>query len=331
MIPAAGENGGKAKRWRPIAASRTPYDRPSGDGSVGGSNNWLSQATRKIADGAGRVMRSVLWLDSSSSSSADGTESSCSDGEDEANTDACCSGPSSQDGKPKNGRADGDIGGANLDYVLMGWGSETKRAIVMLLMQETFSKEESECMIDIIKSRNADDPHSENRPVAAPDAHSTDICCNAVMEARKWMNERKLRSLTKSASPSGPTFCSYSYSSSPSVTGQYGSPIEIARSYMRSHSPSHMKTVAAYMTPQPERMLSLCEGSPCPNRGKSLFISEDISPVGSCDAAEDAQLKVLERSQEINAHGGAKRIILARPWPWNWTPRRSPNHVNKNP
>ncbi|CAM8970434.1 unnamed protein product [Rhodiola kirilowii] len=311
-------SGGKAARIRRVAASPTPYDRAPSGSSEGGCPNWLSSATRRIAESAGRVVRSVFMSDSSSSF---GAESSSSD--DEVNTYACSPDLYSLDRERKSVRSNEDTGGLKKDSGLTESGSETKRAIVMLLMQETFSEEECERFIHIIKSRIVDTSYSvdvqEKSPretpsrAIGPDMHSTDVCCIAVMEARKWINERKLRSDSKSFSPSSVTSCNYSYGSSSYNIKKTGSPVEIARSYMCGRPPSPMKTISAYMTPQSIRMHSFCEGSPLSNRGKALSFSEDLVAAVSRDVAEDTESTVIELRKETDALGGAANFNFSRP------------------
>lgn len=70
------QSGGKMVRHRRTARTRTPYDRPapSQSQSQPHSPNWLSRfvisPTRFIASGAGKLLSSVLDLESSSAASS---------------------------------------------------------------------------------------------------------------------------------------------------------------------------------------------------------------------------------------------------------------------
>lgn len=61
--------------------------------------------------------------------------------------------------------------------------------------------------------------------ICVSDECPTDVCCIALMEARKWMHEKKLRSDSISMSPSSVTSCNYSCGSSPYVSNH---PLEIS-------------------------------------------------------------------------------------------------------
>lgn len=78
------QSGGKMVRLRrtAVARNRTPYSRPSPPQPHPESPNWLSRfvisPTRFIASGAGKILTSVLDLESSPASSSSATSSSSS-------------------------------------------------------------------------------------------------------------------------------------------------------------------------------------------------------------------------------------------------------------
>ncbi|KAF3509446.1 hypothetical protein F2Q69_00009778 [Brassica cretica] len=81
----------------------------------------------------------------------------------------------------------------------------SKRVIEQLLMQETFAREEGDRLIDIIKARVVDHPnvlasndgrHSDNG--MASEVNVGEMSNKAVMEAKRWLEEKKSASNSKS-------------------------------------------------------------------------------------------------------------------------------------
>ncbi|XP_061364338.1 protein KAKU4-like isoform X2 [Gastrolobium bilobum] len=212
-------SGGKILRSRRNAATagKTPYDRPPR------SPNWLSRfvlsPTRFVA---GKLVSSVLDLESSP------TSSSASDSGDEEiatvkdNSDI----PFEGDNAVKKGL-----------QPLIGSGAN-KHVIEQLLMQETFSREEGDRLISIIRSRRVDYPAEDDgdkRPRDMPNStlgsDSPDLYSAAVMEAKKWLQEKKLG--LDSNSDLGYGSHSLTSVKLPQAFEDGGSPVDVAKSYMR--------------------------------------------------------------------------------------------------
>ncbi|XP_065849148.1 protein KAKU4 isoform X2 [Euphorbia lathyris] len=235
-------SGGKILRARRTAAPRTPYDRPSHllPNSSPQNPNWLSKLiispTRMIATGAGKLFSTFLSESSSSSSSSDDDFTSEDDSGDAYVDDD--TGVSTQDANKLE-----KFDSSGKDPQAIEWKSETKRAIERLLMQETFSREECDRLTYIIKSRVVD-PHVSG----GIDGRLSNICTrafgSAVTEAKKWVEQKKLGSNSKPQLEYGT--CSLNTAVSlHGVEGEIGSPVDLAKSYMRERppwaSPSHIQ------------------------------------------------------------------------------------------
>ncbi|WCJ30523.1 Protein KAKU4 [Euphorbia peplus] len=237
-------SGGKILRPRRTSAPtrRTPYDRPPNPSPPPPQNpNWLSKLilspTRIIASGAGKLLSALRSdSDSSSSSSSDGDLSSDGDSDDVHNDN----GASSQDANQLE-----KFDSLGKDLQAIEWKSETKRAIERLLMQETFSREECDRLTYIIKSRVVDPPVtggidgrlSDIRIRAfGNDVDMPDLCGAAVTEAKRWLEEKKLGSNSKPQLEYG-TYSLNTAVSPHGIEGEIGSPVDLAKSYMRERPP----------------------------------------------------------------------------------------------
>ncbi|KAF2302797.1 hypothetical protein GH714_008487 [Hevea brasiliensis] len=197
-------SGGKLVRPRRTTAPRTPYERPLRllPNSASQNPNWLSSLilspTRMIATGAGKVLSSVFGpVSSSSSSSLPVAISSVYVIHGILKTIIVTA--KNQTFEKKNS--------LRKDTQAIEWKSETKRAIEQLLMQETFSREECDRLTHIIKSRVVDssitgdlDGRLNEIPgrTVCSDVDMRDIRSTAITEAKKWLEEKKLGSNSKS-------------------------------------------------------------------------------------------------------------------------------------
>ncbi|XP_058181017.1 uncharacterized protein LOC131299480 isoform X2 [Rhododendron vialii] len=203
--------GGKIVRGRQIAAARarTPYDRPVAAGGAPSPNpNWLTglifPTSRIIATGATKLFSSVFGPETSSSSSSSGTDSSSEDGMDDGNDDYDV--PYDDGGRlDETGATSELIECFGSEPQLTAGKSEIKRVIEKLVMQETFSRKECDRLIEIIKSRVIDGSTMEEEkdgtlggiPNRTIGDVTPELCSKAVMEAKQWLEEKKVASSSK--------------------------------------------------------------------------------------------------------------------------------------
>lgn len=185
-------------RGRRIAAARTPYYRPTLEPPVPENPSWLVSTTRMIASGAGKLISSVFGSDSSSSSSSSssassGGESSAEDNVDDDNNDMDTSSHRA-DKLTKTEAATEIIKSFRKEPQPSTGKSETKCLIEQLLMQETFSREECDRLIEIIRSRAIGCPTADDGLYGRLSEHPDRIVDSdapmpdlrtAVMEAKK--------------------------------------------------------------------------------------------------------------------------------------------------
>ncbi|XP_074286839.1 protein KAKU4 [Silene latifolia] len=185
--------GGKITRnRRPPPSSRTPYARPSmppppEEQEDIENPNWLSNLiypAKVIASGAGKLL-SFFGNDDSSSSEDD------SENDDDEVDEA------ENDGSEK--------------VFSPSCKSENKRKIEELVLEETFSREEGNQLIRLIKSRIIGTPPTRNK---------------AVMEAKKWLLEKRSGSKKKLETELD--------SPSQFIRSEKGSPADMAKSYMQN-------------------------------------------------------------------------------------------------
>ncbi|KAE9586999.1 hypothetical protein Lal_00004674 [Lupinus albus] len=209
----------KILRPRRTSAARatTPYGRPAHPSP--NTPNWLSRyvisPTRFVASGAGKILSTVLDLDSSPTSSSD-TDSAAQEEEVDTFDDEDATG-----------------------------NDKNKHFIEQLVMQETFSREECDRLIEIVRSRVVDSHANDvvedkglgdmpNRIIGS-DTASPDLCSAAVMEAKKWLQEKKLGLNSKLDLDYGSH--SLSLATLPQALKDEGSPVDLAKSYMRTLPP----------------------------------------------------------------------------------------------
>ncbi|KAK8654636.1 hypothetical protein V6N13_107243 [Hibiscus sabdariffa] len=245
-------SGGKMVHPRRTMLRTTPYDRPRLLNTTHQNPNWISRhifsLTRAIVSGATRVLSSVFGFESSSSSS-----SSSSD----------CGSTSDDTGGPNDGQ---DVSSQGLNNIerdepqSFAGKIEAKCLIEQLLMQESFSREECDKLTDIIKSRVVDSPmirgmgierlnETPNR-AGGSDVDNHGLCGTAVIEAKRWLEEKKSGSKSKSELHHG-TSASKFVTLAHSIEGEAGSPVDMAKIYMRTRPPwaSHAMNDIEFRSP----------------------------------------------------------------------------------
>ncbi|XVE71363.1 hypothetical protein DITRI_Ditri10aG0144500 [Diplodiscus trichospermus] len=295
-------SGGKMVRPRRAILPITPYDRPRLLNSTQKNPNWISRhifsPTRTIVAGAGRVLSSVLGFESSSSSSSSSDCDSTSDDTDYNNDNQDVS---SQRVRTIEHREPQSFAGKN----------ETKRLIEQLLMHETFSREECDELINIIKSRVVDSPmirgmglgrlNETPRKTDGSDVEIHDLCSAAVMEARKFLEEKKSGSTSKSELHHGACALN-SVMLTNGLEGQAGSPVDVAKVYMRTCPPwaSPSRNNIEFKSPSPSGRPLLKEETPY-SIGANLLSSSkwkrDSPATGSWNIQEEIR-KVRSKATE---------------------------------
>lgn len=284
-------------RPRRTATPSTPYDRPRLVDSEEQNPNWISKLvfspTRMIASSAGKLMSSVFGSDSDSSSSSSSISGSASSDEMDNN----------EDGKYVSSQ--GDEGFEKREPQSIVGTGETKRLIEQLLLRETFSREECDRLTSIIKSRVVDSSligfMETGRPNDTPNSTADNVVDTAVMEARKWLEEKKSGSSPKSDLHCGT--CALNCAVVPLGSGgEAGSPVDLAKSYMRSRPPwaSPSANHIEYRSPSPIQIHVCKEGFPCSISEKSLSSSKlkRESPTTSSWNIQDELRKVRSKATE---------------------------------
>ncbi|KAI3842014.1 hypothetical protein MKX03_023001 [Papaver bracteatum] len=303
--------GGKMSRGRRIV-NYSPYARPSPAPAASSSspstedtkNSWFSgfvvPASRMIANGAGKIVSTVFGSQDSPSSDND------SDDEDDEDIDSI----DESDSDDNNDHISQGSDGINQNTIeshgtkflerqplAVMQRSESKLQIERLLMQETFSRDECNRLTKIIQSRVVECHASWEGGNASRGAaqfgeearksnsflgYGVDSLSSgplavhyaAIMESKKWLEEKKSESSPKlensplalTASPSNKYI---------NVTdGEVGSPVLMAKTYMRSRPPwaSPSSSHVGFRTPSPIRMPLVKEETPISDR--SVFSSK---------------------------------------------------------
>ncbi|GMI94777.1 hypothetical protein HRI_003147000 [Hibiscus trionum] len=293
-------SGGKMLRPRRTMSRTTPYDRPRLLNSTEQNPNWISRhvfsPTRALVSGATRVLSSVFGFESPSSSSSDSDSTS----DDVSGTN---------DGQ--------DVSSQGLDNIDHGEPQsfagkiETKRLIEQLLVQESFSREECDKLTNIIKSRVVDSPMIRGmgleRLVETPnraggsDVDNHDLCGTAVIEAKKWLEEKKSGSNSKSELQHG-TSAQKFVTLAHSIEGEAGSPVDMAKTYMRTRPPwaSPAMNDIEFKSPPPFGVPLFKEETPYSIGGKYLSSSKrkrDSPGTGSWNIQEEIR-KVRSKATE---------------------------------
>ncbi|XP_031123199.1 protein KAKU4 isoform X2 [Ipomoea triloba] len=232
---AGARSGGKIvnKRRRKIT---TPYDRPPPPPlpppPPPETPNWLTglvfPATRTIVSGAAKLLSSVFNSDSSSCSSSS-SSSGPPDGdciyEDDNDHDTHSESLKEVKYAGRNAEQDGGM-------------SKSKHLIEQLIMRETFTRIECDRLINLINSRVVDPPtldYGLGDAIAVGTTGTLDPCSRYVMEAREWLEDKKddLRSIACFAEGN----CGSSSFLTENVEKVDGSPIYLAKSYMKARPP----------------------------------------------------------------------------------------------
>ncbi|XP_019437651.1 PREDICTED: protein KAKU4-like isoform X2 [Lupinus angustifolius] len=266
---------GKVLRPRRSSAARatTPYDRP----------NWLSRyvisPTRLVASGAGKILSTVLDLDSSPTSSSD-TDSAAQEEEEEVDT-----------------FDDENDAGSN----------KNKHFIEQLVMQETFSRKECDRLIEIVRSRVVDSPANDvdgdkglgDKPNRILGSASPDLCSAAVMEAKKWIQEKKSGLDSKLDLDYGSH--SLNLATLPQALKDEGSPVDLAKSYMRTLPPWSSPSLQHIKPPMPTGIQLFKEEEPHLFGGNSTLPSKlrrDSPAARRSWSIQDEIRKVRSRATE---------------------------------
>ncbi|KAJ9702175.1 hypothetical protein PVL29_004085 [Vitis rotundifolia] len=320
-------SGGKVVRGRRNLAARTPYYRPTLEPPVPENPSWLFSTTRMIASGAGKLISSVFGSDSSSSSSSSssassGGESSAEDNVDEDNNDMDTSSHRA-DKLTKTEAATEIIKSFRKEPQPSTGKSETKCLIEQLLMQETFSREECDRLTEIIRSRAISCPTAEDGLYGRLSEHPDRIVDSdapmpdlrtAVMEAKKWLEEKKLESSSKSG-------VHHETSTLNSVMlphvneGEAGSPVDMAKSYMRTRPPWASPSMSNELkTPSPTGMHLFKEETPYSLGRNSLSSSKlkrDAFASGSWNIQEEIRRVRAKATEDMLGSSPSMKIDLS--------------------
>ncbi|CAN6721262.1 unnamed protein product [Malus baccata var. baccata] len=291
-------SGGKIVRPRRYAGARTPYDRPRFVNPPPPENpNWFSRLiyspTRKIASGAGKIISSVFGPDSSSSSSSsseDGTDDEADDDNEDISTQE-------DDGLNKRNGTSEEIKFLEKEPPATLGKSNKKHVIEQLLMQETFSREECDKLIKIIKSRVVGFTNAEGAENTRPDVESP------VMEAKKWLSEKRLGSTSKPVLDHGThTLSALMFPQGGEDEG--GSPVDVAKVYMRARPPWASPSIkhGELRSPSSIGMQLFNEETPYSTGGNSVSTSKlkrDAPATGSWNIQEEIRRVRSKATEEL--------------------------------
>ncbi|CAN6583514.1 unnamed protein product [Malus baccata var. baccata] len=291
-------SGGKIVRPRRYAGARTPYDRPRFVNPAPPENpNWFSRLiyspTRKIASGAGKIISSVFGPDSSSSSSSsseDGTDDEADDDNEDISTQE-------DDGLNKRNGTSEEIKFLEKEPPATLGKSNKKHVIEQLLMQETFSREECDRLIKIIKSRVVGFTNAEGAENTRPDVESP------VLEAKKWLSEKRLGSTSKPVLDHGThTLSALMFPQGGEDEG--GSPVDVAKVYMRARPPWASPSIkhGELRSPSSIGMQLFNEETPYSTGGNSVSTSKlkrDAPATGSWNIQEEIRRVRSKATEEL--------------------------------
>lgn len=245
-----------------------------------------------IATGAGKILSSVFFSDSSSSSSS-------SDDLDDSNNENDISSPGDE-AVQKNVASEMVRCFIN-QTPQIAWKSETMRVIEQLLMKETFTREECDRLTNIVKSRVIDLPITADTEDMRPNVAMSDMTDKAVMEARKWLEEKKLGSNSKSKLEHG--ICSLS-SVSHATDDELGSPVDMAKSYMQRRPPWASPSIKhiEFTSPSPVKIQPFGEETPYSvgdNSVSSTKLKRDFLSAGSWNIQEELRRVRSKATEEM--------------------------------
>ncbi|KAK4374100.1 hypothetical protein RND71_004777 [Anisodus tanguticus] len=266
--------GGKIVNNRRKRYAVGPYDRPQ-QPPVPKSPNWLTghvfPATRTIISGAAKILTSVFNSEDSSSSSSESDSDSMFEDDAREENDICS-----------------EVDELNKHPQLSGERSQTKHLIEQLLMQETFSRKERDRLVTIINSRVVDSSSLEGEGDQTIADDTLDHSSRAIIEARKWLEEKRdgfrsditlggLSSVVKN------------------VDDTFGSPVEMAKSYMKVHPP--------WASPATDH-----SGLRTPSQMKANLFDEETPYTVSGDSLSSLKKKNSFASGSWNIHDEIRKV-----------------------
>ncbi|KAJ4957532.1 hypothetical protein NE237_024643 [Protea cynaroides] len=332
-------SGGKILRGRRVAATKSPYARPNPPPPAMESPNWFSRlfspaagAARLIVNGVGDLFSPVLFGHESSPSSSWNSSNSSSGNDDDGND-------ISSDGAQELNLNGGPSNMNKEEPQPVLWNNESKRAIEQLILKETFTRDECGRLTKIIQSRVVDcpgikegedtrqkkfpdravrssiafpealEPQWQTRNSPTPNAselqrNMPNLCNTAVMEARKWLEEKKLESSSKSGldiemRTSNSTIQIHA------SEGDAGSPVDVAKSYMSARPPWASPSLrhGGSQTPSPVVTCLFSDGTPFGLGDQSLSSSKILKrntlSTGSGDILEAIRKVRLKARKDI--------------------------------
>ncbi|GAB2215869.1 hypothetical protein Drorol1_Dr00020274 [Drosera rotundifolia] len=291
----AGAGGKIVRNRRAPASERTPYARPNvpreEEEASPGNPNWFSgfiQPAKVIVSGAGKIVSAVFGPDSPSSEEEEEDEDSIGDsGDIDQTEDDLYFEENAQENKELSPR------------------STNKCLIEQLVNQEEFSREESEELIKLIQSRVVDD-------MTGKISGTADMRNTAIIEARKWLQEKKLGSDSKSRSEHR-THISSVGTLAQATESELGSPIDVAKSYMQARPPwasPSLKDVE-FRTPSPSLLRQSFDEPPISILGSSLRLPElkrSAIATGAWNIMEEIRKVRSKATEELLASKSSEKI-----------------------
>ncbi|XP_058067987.1 protein KAKU4-like isoform X2 [Magnolia sinica] len=139
---------------------------------------------------------------------------------------------------------------------------------------------------------------------SALQAHSPDVRDTAIMEARKWLEEKKMEQSSNSERDHGP--CALNTAMLPCVSeGEVSSPVDVARSFMRAQPPCASPSLsnARFNTPPPIGPQLSKDESPYTIVTRSLTSSNVLKrnslAIGSWDITEESRRVRLKPTDDM--------------------------------
>ncbi|KAG6433197.1 hypothetical protein SASPL_104805 [Salvia splendens] len=217
----------------------TPYDRPPPRPSPK-TPNWFTglilPSARAIASGAGKLISSAIFSDDESSSSEDADSASEDDAGNHNVYETLCFGV---DASNKEKLTAGEMIQYGQESQLSIQRPETKWLIEQLIMQEEFSREECDRLTKVLHSRVIDwsAEAGDKRSIANSPRQTDDpyILSKAIQEAKKWFQGKKEGSSSVAELARGT--CNLNSAAIDHMENGAGSPLDMARSYMRERPP----------------------------------------------------------------------------------------------
>ncbi|KAF8036667.1 hypothetical protein BT93_C2406 [Corymbia citriodora subsp. variegata] len=199
-----------------------------------------------------------------------------------------------------------------------------KHLIEKLILQETFSWEEYDRLTGFIKSRVVETPISldgEGGQMSevhdranCGDVDMPELCSTAVVEAKKWLQERKLESNSELDLDNATPGVNPSWSPHV-IEGETGSPVDVAKSYMSARpswaSPCFNTAGQRYASPvrmqfsQEDTLYSI--GGNCLSPSK-LELKRDSPISGSWNISEEIRKVRSKATEELLRASSSRRV-----------------------